>query len=522
MKNSNQLKAGAILSYIQMAINIIIGLVYTPIMIRLLGKSEYGLYNTVSSTISMLSVLSLGFNSGYIRYYAKYKKNNDQESIYKLNGLFMIIFSIIALVAFLCGLFLTFNLELVFDEGLTSSEYEIAKVLMLLLTINLSATFFFSVFNNIISANERFVFLKLLGMLKTILGPLVTLPLLLIGYKSIAMVTVTLIVSLITDVTYSIYVIKVLKNKFIFKDFEKGLFRDLFGYIIFIGMHIVVDQVNWNVGKVLLGRINGTEAVAVYSVGFSIYTYYMMFSGAISGVFNPRIHKVVNATNNNKELQKHELTSLFTKVGRIQFIILMLIATGFIIFGQPFILFWAGEGYEEAYFVALLLIISASIELIQNIGIEIQRALNLQKFRSFAYLITAFANVVISVFLIKAYGIIGAAIGTALSFIITFGIIINIYYHKKCNLDIIYFWKQILRLSLGLIIPVIAGVLIYSFINLYEIKYFVLFIIIYVIIYCLSMWFIGMNKYEKELISKFLTKLFNSLKSIGKSKERAE
>ena len=65
----NQLKAGSVLSYIQMALSVIIQLVYTPIMIRLLGKNEYGLYQTVASTISMLSILSLGFNSGYIRYY---------------------------------------------------------------------------------------------------------------------------------------------------------------------------------------------------------------------------------------------------------------------------------------------------------------------------------------------------------------------------------------------------------------------------------------------------------------------
>ena len=91
---SNQLKIGALLSYVQMLLNIIIGLLYTPIMIRLLGQSEYGLYNTVASTISMLTILTLGFNSSYVRYYSKYKKDNDNQNIYKLNGLFIIIFSI--------------------------------------------------------------------------------------------------------------------------------------------------------------------------------------------------------------------------------------------------------------------------------------------------------------------------------------------------------------------------------------------------------------------------------------------
>ena len=74
----NQLKLGAILSYLQTVVHVLVGLIYTPVMIRLLGRSEFGLYNTVSSTISMLSILSLGFNSGYIRYYARYKKEENQ------------------------------------------------------------------------------------------------------------------------------------------------------------------------------------------------------------------------------------------------------------------------------------------------------------------------------------------------------------------------------------------------------------------------------------------------------------
>ena len=123
----NQLKAGSILSYAQMLIGIVIGLIYTPVMIDLLGQSEYGLYNTVSSAISMMSVLSLGFNSSYIRFYSKYKKENNRESIYRLNGVYLMIYTVIALVTFACGIFLTNNLHIVFDEGLTPGEYEIAN-----------------------------------------------------------------------------------------------------------------------------------------------------------------------------------------------------------------------------------------------------------------------------------------------------------------------------------------------------------------------------------------------------------
>lgn len=88
----NEIIIGAILSYVQMALTILIELIYTPIMIRLLGRSEYGLYNTVASTISMLSILSLGFNSSYVRFHAKYKISNDNASIYKLMNPYLVIF----------------------------------------------------------------------------------------------------------------------------------------------------------------------------------------------------------------------------------------------------------------------------------------------------------------------------------------------------------------------------------------------------------------------------------------------
>ena len=505
----NQLKAGSILSYLQMGLSIIIGLLYTPVMLRLLGQSEYGLYSTVSSTISMLSVLSLGFNSSYIRYYSRYKKEDNREAIDKLNGLFLIIFSIIGLIALACGLFLSFNLELVFDEGLTAGEYEIARVLMLLLTANLAISFPMSVFQNIISAHEKFIFLKLLGMLKTVASPLITLPLLLLGFRSIAMVSVTLGVSVLTDTAYLIYSKTALKVRFRFGHFENGLFKSLFAYTSFIAINLIVDQVNGNLGKFILGRFQGTTVVAIYAVGYSLYQYYMMFSTAISGVFTPRIHRIVNLTRDGEiSEQRKQLTELFTRVGRIQFLILALIATGLIFFGKPFIGFWAGEGYDDAYYVALLLIIPGSIPLVQNLGIEVQRALNKHQFRSIVYICMAVLNVVLTVILCQRYGAIGTAIGTATSLVVANGFVMNIYYHKKCNIDIIAFWKSIGRLAVGLIIPVICGI---AIMNLFEFTSIFLLlggIVVYTLIYAVSMWILGMNDYERSLVKVPFQKLF--------------
>jgi O-antigen/teichoic acid export membrane protein len=271
------------------------------------------------------------------------------------------------------------------------------------------------------------------------------------------------------------------------------------------------------VDKILLGRYKGTAVVAIYSVGYMLYQYYMMFSTSISSVFTPKIHRIVQETKDDKEKCRERLTSLFVRVGRIQFILLGLVATGVIFFGMEFITrYWAGAEYTDAYYVALLLILPATIALIQNIGIEVQRAQNKHKFRAIVYIFMALSNVVMSVFLCKLYGAVGSAVGTAISLIVANGIIMNIYYHKCCNINVLRFWKGILRACVGLIIPVACGVLMNMYLDISNTWLYIAAIVAYVIIYIVSMWFLGMNEYERSLATKPMKKVMN--KFYGKSK----
>lgn len=506
--NIDQLKAGAFLSFFQMALGSLVVLFYTPVMIRELGKSEYGLYNTVASTVSMLSILNLGLSSGYIRFYTRYNQKKDYDSIYRLNGIFLLIFTAIGCIAFLCGIFLSNNLKLVFSNGLTADEYSKAHILMLLMSVNLALTFPMSAFTSIISAHEKYIILKLLEMINNVFGPFITFPLLLMGYDSIAMVLVSLSIAIFTDIIYIFYVFYFLRQKFYFRGFKSAVFKSLFSYTIFIAINLIIDQINWNVDKLLLGRFRGTAEVAIYSAGFTLYSYYQLVSVAISSVFTPRIHRIVSSATEDSASIKTHLTSLFIKVGRIQFLILGLASTGILFFGKIFIIkYWAGNGYDSAYYVTLLLIFPASIALIQNLGIEIQRAQNLHHFRSYVYSGMALVNLILSVFLCRRYGPVGSAFGTAVSLILANGLVMNIYYHKKCNLDIVMFWKNILLMTKGLIIPVISGILINKFFKMTHITTFLCGILIYTLCYCISVWFLSMNKEEKNLVTKPLKRI---------------
>src|SRR5690625_3704900 len=124
-----------------MGLGYLISIVYTPIMIRLLGQSEYGLYNLVASVVAYLGVLNFGFGSAYMRYYSRYRAKDDKEKIATLNGMFLIIFSVIGVIAVIAGIILALNTELIFGSELTNSELSTAKTLMLILVLNLAISF---------------------------------------------------------------------------------------------------------------------------------------------------------------------------------------------------------------------------------------------------------------------------------------------------------------------------------------------------------------------------------------------
>ena len=184
-----------------------------------------------------------------------------------------------------------------------------------------------------------------------------------------------------------------------------------------------------------------------------------------------------------------------------------MVLSGFIVVGQYFINVWAGIDYNNAYYVALLLIIPVTVPLIQNLGIEIQRAKNKHKFRSIVYFLIAIGNVLISIPLVKLYGEIGAALGTAICLTIGNIIIMNWYYQVKIKLDMFYFWKQIFKLFPGTILSTVLGIGLSKILIVNSIIHFLIVGLFYVCVYLVCLFTFGMNAYEKNLIKGPINKI---------------
>lgn len=504
MSNTKQLKAGVLLSYLTLALSNIIALVYTPFMLRLMGQSEYGLYSLVASVVAYLTILDFGFGNAIVRYTAKYRAESREEEQSSLFGMFLAMYIGIGIIALIAGICLYLNVDLLFQQSMTLEELSKSKVMVLLMVFNVVLTFPLSIFPSIIVAYEKFVFHKLVNLARILIQPCIMIPLLLMGYKAIGMVVLTTVLNLGTLLVYCWYCFGRLHIQIAFKGFDRPLLKEVIIYSFYVFLTIIVDRAFWSTGQFILGMLSGTKDVAIYSLVVQLCNYYMAFSLAISGVFLPKMTQLVT-----EERSMTEISDLFIKIGRIQYIVMAYILLGFILFGKVFISYWAGDGYEMVYPLTVLIMIPQTIPLIQNLGISVLQAQNRQSFRSFLNVTVALISVFVGYELTKYWGIIGCAISTAGALLLGHGVILNWYYMKKIRLDIMKFWKQVFQITVPMLLA--GGVTAISI--YYHPMDSVLIIILNILLYSFFcgcfLWLLACNDYEKSLLRSPIQRFFH-------------
>lgn len=499
MNNINQKKVGVLLSYVNLAISTIIPFFYTPIMLAILGQSEYGLYSLSNSVISYLSLLQFGMGSAVIRYIAKYRATDEKEKTNQITGLFTIIYIFFAVLVIFVGCIFTLLSPVIFSDGLSEAEISKMKILIIIMSLSTAFSFISVVFSSIINAYEKFIFKKTTDIILTILAPLFNLLVLFLGYESVGIATVSLISQIVVLPIYMWYVAKRLGIKMKFVKPEKAFLLELFSFSIFMFLSSIADLLFWSTDNVLIGAMIGSTAVAVYNVG-GVFTNLMRnLTSAINDVFVPKVTMMVALDKSNTELSE-----LMIRVGRLQYLMVSLLASGFIVFGQVFIHYWSGDVYADAYWVSLVTFLPSAIPILQNIAFGVIVAQHKHKFRCYIYFGIAILNAISTFFIIPYFGYIGAAICSGVSYIIGHGIILNIYYKSVIKLDIFGFWMNILKMSF---IPVIITVIGYWVVNIL-IPWNIILMLVegigFVLVFILLTWFFTMNEYEKDIFKGLL------------------
>lgn len=506
--HSTSKKSAAIFSYIALALNSLSSILLTPFLLKELGVDEYGLYQMVYSVGHYILILDLGIGTVMVRYISEYRARNDFEGMKRFAGMIAILTFIICAVVAIVGVVINLNLENIFTN-LSTEDYQKSHIMFNLMVYQFVITIVDHYIHGAISAHERFVYSKIISILKVILVFGLTVLFVLLGFGAVGIVIANAIVITALTICNALYAFKVLGFKVKFTKWSKAVMMPAFGLMLAMLLQSVVGNVNSSVDKTILGIMCTPADVTVYSIAATIITLFNTIPSVISGLFQPQVTRmVVKGTNGTK------LTDLVIRVGRWQFILCGAFLAGLILFGMDFLHLWVGHRMTEAnmrfsLLIMLMILPFNMVPLIQTVCISILNAYDKRIYRSLILAGMCALHIIITVFTIKLWGPIGSPLGTAISYFIGYVVILNLYYSKVLKLEIGRMFREIFKRSWLCILISILCCLPLLFLQLSSWAGFVIKGFIFVLLLFLFLYIWGFNNEEKNIVNNALRRRKN-------------
>lgn len=510
MSVSNQIKKGALMSYVGIAFNILAGLLYTPWMVSIIGQADYGLY-TLSVTIISFFSMDFGLSSAVSRFLSKYKADKEFEKERRFVRLSYKIFGMIALLILVILSIVYLFIDDIYMQ-LSPTEISKLKVLFVVSGIFSVISFLAKPLDGILIANERFFFNKLITLLRKVFIVILMVIALYLGFGVYTIVIVNALVGFIVIISKFIYVRKTICNNVAqinqeklenhLEKPEKNMFKDVLYFSGWTTLISISQRFILNITPTVLGALAGSVQIAIFSVGMTIEGYTWTISNALSGLFLPKVTRMTISENSEVEIER-----LMLKVGRLQLYIIGLIIIGFATMGKEFVELWMGQDFKNSYYVALLLVLPKIISTTQSIADTALIALNKVKFKAYAVIATAIISISFSIFLASFYGAIGSAIAIFTGNIVGAVVLKNILYYKVLKINVLRFFKEChLKIAPALTLIAFLGFGIQKYFPTSSLVIFMLKAIFLGCIYFTIVWMISFNNYEKNLILKLFNK----------------
>jgi len=502
VNSSKQIRIGALVSYVNLGLEIIIGLLYTPWMISQIGKSDYGIYSLALSFISIFA-MDFGLGASVIKFISQYRVKNDQKAINGFLGLTFKLYFIIDIILLVILLTSFIFIANIFTE-LTIIEIQKLKVIFCIVGLFIIINFPFTPLNGILTSYERFSFLKIFGLFTKIVQVLILIIAISLGYGIYGMVIVIATIGILNIIVKLSYIKKNTNIKIDFAYKDHTLLKKLFSFSIIIAIVVAFEQLTLNICPTILGRVSGgTTEITYFSVGRMLYTYVLTFAGALNGLFLPTVTRMVS---NNDDMKS--VNDLMIKVGRIQLVIIGLLVVGIVSMGKEFMFLWMGADYFSSYYVAIFLCVPYIIISTQNIAFATIMAKDKMYVEVVAGGATAIICLILGNILAPIYGAVGVSIAFFIAVIIGYIIFANILFKKSIHIDVFRFFKEChLKMILPIVITAIGGLLIQSFFPVSNLIYFLFKVIVFSLIYFILMWHISLNSFEKGIVIGVLRKL---------------
>jgi O-antigen/teichoic acid export membrane protein len=259
---------------------------------------------------------------------------------------------------------------------------------------------------------------------------------------------ITVILPLIASTVRVYMAVKALPVAIGVRYINRNTFRQMAGYSSATLIIMVAARLRFRTDAMVIGAFLSAAAITMFSIGSKLVTFATDIVVSLAEVFTPMASQL-EARKDMLALQR-----MFILGSRACGIVMFPCTVILVVLGKSVIRVWVGQRYvAEAYPVLLILVLATTLWTCQATSGRVLMGTGRHKTMALVVLFEGVANLVLSILLVRPYGIVGDALGTAIPLAATSVFFLPQYLCSTLNLSVVQFVKESYLASLICSIP---------------------------------------------------------------------
>ena len=394
-------------SWFSLGVNILVGIFLSPFILHRLGDTAYGIWILIFSITGYYGLFDLGIRSSVVRYVSKFTATGESDRLNLLVNTSLWSYTLIgavALVVTLAGSAAVDSLFRIPPEFLTTARW-----LFLIVGTSVAIGFPMGVFGGILEGLQKFYFLNITNVIGGLMRALLIVIALRHGYGLLMLAVITVVVPMLINILRFAIVLRLLPLEFHWRYFNRQSLREMASYSSATFLIMIAYKLRFKTDELVIGALLSSAAITYFSIGDRLLDYAAEVVSSLAQIFVPM------SSQSEAKGEMPRLRKIFVLGNRACALIIFPISLMLLILGKSIIEAWVGTRYvATSYPVLIVLCIPLTLVLAQGASPRILFGMARHRTLSWIVAIEAVSNLILSVILIRPYGVVGDALGTAI------------------------------------------------------------------------------------------------------------
>lgn len=428
-----------------LAVNIAVGFFLSPFILHHLGDDAFGLWVLIFSLTGYYGIFDFGIRSSLVRYVSKFQATGDKEELAQLVNTSLFTYTCIGLILLIPTFLGSFYVDRLFH--VPPAFLRDARILFLMVGASLALGFPLGISGGILEGLQRFYLLNWTNIVATLLRAVLIVYVLQHGLGLLTVALITVALPLVASAVRSVIAHHLLAVPYGWKYVSRASLQNVASYGSVTFMIIVAGRLRFKTDAVIIGSFLSAGAITFFTIGGRLVDYATEVVSSLAQIFTP-MSSHFHAVGDFAQLRK-----IFVGGNRACAFVTFPLTVTLVVMGKSIIEAWVGPRYVSSYVVLLILLIPSTLYMAQGTSTRILFGMSLHKALAYVVLLEGIANLILSIALVRPYGIVGDAIGTAIPLFCTSVFFLPRHVCRQLDITVRHFLVQAYAYPLVLCIP---------------------------------------------------------------------